>query len=375
MLTRNLAANRSREEQNKMSVYKRGNRWYYDFMIKRVRYKEAIPEARTRRQAEQVETQMRNAVFEGTYNKQVGVADFVEFVNKVYLPWSKANKRSWKHDEFRAKTLCEYFKGKSLRDFNQLLIEKYKRDRRETLSRRKVKYSPASVNHELALLSKIFSMACDNNLVESNPCRKVKKLEVDNERDRYLTYEEEERLMAQLTGRRLHLRPIVIVALNTGIRRGALLALTWSQVDFQRNVISITKAKSKSKKAYTVPMNKTVRDVLLSLRSEADGSDGVFTNPLTGVSLTDIKHGFVSACKDAKIKDFTFHSLRHTFATRLADQGVPQSAIRDLLGQATLKMSHRYTHGVVETMKNAVEKLNSTGDCPKIVPIVEELAS
>jgi integrase len=358
-----------------MSVYKRGDRWYFDFMLKRERYRGVIPEARTKRQAEQAEAQMRNAVFEGTYNKQAIETDFVEFVNKTYLPWSKQNKKSWQHDEFRAKTLCEYFKGHSLREINQIMIERYKRERRETLSRRSVKYSPASVNHELALLSKIFSMACDNNLMESNPCRKVKKLDVDNERDRYLSYEEEERLMAQLTGRRAHLRPIVIVALHSGIRRGALLSLSWSQVDFQRNTITITRAKSKSGKAYSVPMNKTVRNELLNLRSESGGVDGVFTNPLTGVSLTDIKHGFVSACRDAGIKDFTFHSLRHTFATRLADQGIPQSAIRDLLGQSTLKMSHRYTHGMAETMKNAVEKLDSANSCRKIATRVEELAS
>src|SRR5438094_5544117 len=76
-----------------------------------------------------------------------------------------------------------------------------------------------------------------------------------------------------------------------------------------------------------------------------------------GVSITDIKHGFVNACKDAKVLNFRFHDLRHTFATRLADQGVPQSAIRDMLGQTSLRMSQRYTHAVIETMQAAVEKL------------------
>ena len=70
----------------------------------------------------------------------------------------------------------------------------------------------------------------------------------------------------------------------------------------------------------------------------------------------DIMNGFVSACKDAKIQNFRFHDLRHTFATRLADHGVSQAAIREMLGQTSLRMSQRYTHAVIETMQAAVEK-------------------
>jgi integrase len=80
------------------------------------------------------------------------------------------------------------------------------------------------------------------------------------------------------------------------------------------------------------------------------------------VSLTDIKKGFVSACEDAGIEDFTFHDLRHTYASRLADKGVPQATIKELLGQRTIKMSERYTHAVVDTMQWAVEQLCHKGE-------------
>jgi integrase len=361
----------SQEEENGSQKRKRKvARWYYDFTIEGRRYKGPIPGARNRKEAEKVELQKRLEVYEDRYGKELGTEDFAKFVNEIYLPASKTNKRSWRHDEFRARTLCEYFAGMSFREINQMRIEKFKQDRLKTKSQRGTTFSPASVNHELALLSSIFTMARKNRLIRENPCIDVEKLEVDNERERYLTIKEEARLFAQLTGRRSHLRAIVTIALHTGIRRGALLALRWQDVDFTRNVITITKGKSKNKKMYVVPMNETVRAELAALRPWSNDRDDVFTNAITGVSVKDIKKGFVSACEDAEIEDFRFHDLRHTFATRLADQGVPQSAIRDMLGQTSLRMSQRYTHAVIETMQAAVEKLcqgNSTL-CPIFPP-------
>jgi integrase len=345
------------EDSGSQKRKRRVARWYYDFTIEGRRYKGPISGARNRKEAEKVELQKRLDVYEGRYGKALGTEDFEKFVKDVYLPASKTNKRSWRHDEYRARTLFKHFKGLSLREITQMRIEKFKQDRLNTKSQRGTFLSPASVNHELALLSNIFTIARKNRLIADNPCFDVKKLDVDNERQRYLTDDEEVRLFAQLRGRRSHLRPIVTIALHTGIRRGALLALRWQEVDFTRNVITIIKGKSKNKKMYIVPMNETVRSELIALWKWSDKSEGVFTNSITRVSITDVKHGFVSACRDAKVVEFRFHDLRHTFATRLADQGVPQAAIKEMLGQTSLRMSQRYTHAVIETMQGAVEKL------------------
>jgi len=82
-------------------------------------------------------------------------------VEKVFLPWSKANKRSWRHDEFRTRAICEFFGGKTFREISPLFVERFKRERRESITRRGSVRSPASVNHELELLSKIFNLAID----------------------------------------------------------------------------------------------------------------------------------------------------------------------------------------------------------------------
>src|SRR5712691_3655669 len=111
-----------------MTVRKRGGRWHFDFQIRAVRYREAIPEARTKYQAEQAETKARNRVYEGTYGTpQIGTQDFCQFVDETYMPWSKANKRTWRNDEYIANHWCEAFRGQTLREISPLAIEKHKR--------------------------------------------------------------------------------------------------------------------------------------------------------------------------------------------------------------------------------------------------------
>src|SRR5215475_3125916 len=188
-------------------------------MVRRVRYRGAISEARTKWQAEKAEAKIRLEVYEKRYGRSSEGQLLSQFVEKVYLPWSKANKRSSRDDKLHSKVICDFFAGKTLDQISPLLIEKFKKQRRESLTRYDRERRPASVNRELATLSRIFSLAIDNGIIETNPCRKVKKLRENNERKRYLTSEEEERLIAALTGRRAHLRALILLAINTGMRR------------------------------------------------------------------------------------------------------------------------------------------------------------
>src|SRR5258705_11256897 len=148
-----------------MAVYKRGKKrthWNYYFRVRGVRYRGVIPEARTKKQAEQAETKIRQQIFEGRFGQlDLGSEKVADFIERIFLPWSKANKRSWRHDEFRGRTLCEYFRGKAFREISPLLVEKFKRERRESITVRGTIRSAASVNHELTLLSKIFNLAID----------------------------------------------------------------------------------------------------------------------------------------------------------------------------------------------------------------------
>src|SRR6266850_2198966 len=137
-------------EENKMSVYKRESHWHYRFRVRRVRYRGALPEAHTKWEAQQAESKIKQEIFEGRFGQlDLGSEKLGEFIEKVFLPWSKANKRSWKHDEFRCQTIREYFGGKTFREISPLLVEKFKRDRRESTTARQTVRSSASVNLEL----------------------------------------------------------------------------------------------------------------------------------------------------------------------------------------------------------------------------------
>ena len=226
-----------------------------EFRLRGHYIKAAIPEARTKAEAEQVQTHIKRAIFDDKYNRAAGNKDFTEFVDEVFVPWAKASKRSWQDDEERARPLKAFFEGKRLRDITPMLIEKYKQQRLNTDTLHKRKRSPATVNRELQVLSKVYSMADDNGLVETNPMRRVHRLREALARERYLTDDEENQLFAILVGRRAHIRPIV-VALQTGMRQGEILGLTWKNVDFEQKTIYV--AHTKTGRPRKLPMNEPV---------------------------------------------------------------------------------------------------------------------
>lgn len=208
-----------------------------------------------------------------------------------------------------------------------------------------------------ACLSKIFSMAQDAGLTADNPCRKVKKLRVDNRRERVLSLEEEARLLAVCTGPRAHLRPIIVLAVNTGMRRGDLLGLTWSRVDFERGLIFVPNHKAGDGRGHWLPMNPAVRSELVALSLQRRDDHRVF-------AVGDIKSAWKTAKRLAGIEGLRLHDLRHTAATRLADAGCDAFTIAAILGHSSIQMSARYTHASDERKRRALEAIVSKPENP-----------
>ena len=212
------------------------------------------------------------------------------------------------------------------------------------------------MNRELAILSGIFRMAVDYEEISDNPCRKVESLPENNQRTRHLSFEEEDRLFAKLTGERDYLKPLVTVAIYAGPRRGELLKLRWSNVDFGLNLINFTETKTNRDRA--VPMEPIVREALLELSQHSGNAEYVFTNPDTGTRYADVKKSFSAACREAGITNFTFHDLRHTFGTRLADAGVDVVKIKELMGHASIVTTMRYIHATDQGKRGAITVLS-----------------
>jgi integrase len=203
------------------------------------------------------------------------------------------------------------------------------------------------VNREFETLSRLFNLAIDFKQAESNPCSRVRKFKLDNERYRYLLPEEEPVLMHLLTGKREHLKTMVTVALGLGLRKREQLNLWRDQVDFSRNVVVATK--TKGRKNRDIPMDvldPEVRGILLRLCAGKKPDDYVFVNPETGKPFLEIKRSFRTACRLAGIEGLWWHDLRATFCTRLALAGYEALTIMTLRGLKDLKTTMRYIRAV-----------------------------
>jgi integrase len=172
-----------------------------------------------------------------------------------------------------------------------------------------------------------------------------------NARDRWLTLKEEYSLISCASPE--WLKNVILFALHTGMRRSEILNIMWKDVDFNRRLLRVEKTKNNEKRS--IPMSNTVYELLKSINIR-DISGRVF--PLNVYALKD---GFDRAVKKAGIKDFHFHDLRHTFATRLVQNGIDIYRVKELLGHKTITMTMRYAHHYSESLRHSVEVLDKIG--------------
>ncbi len=320
-------------------------KWYVDFTFNKKRIRQFG--GYTKEQARNTLAKMRIEKLDERLGykkpKQSDIA-FDQFAREFIEIYSKQNKKSWKRDEVSLKSLNPFFKGKTIQDIGSELVERYK-------ARRKTQVSPSTVNRELALLKTMFNKAVEWGRLESSPLKNVKKFKENNGRERILTDEETKRLIGIANG---HLKSILIIALNTGMRRGEILSLSWENVNLSKRCIHIED--SKSGKSRNVPMNSLVVETLSVIPQD---SEFVFFNPMTGKPIKDVKTTFKKTCEKAKIKELRFHDLRHTSATKMIEIGVDLVTVSKILGHSSIQMTMRYAHPTPENMQRAVDKLGN----------------
>ncbi len=246
-----------------------------------------------------------------------------------------------------------------------------------------------TVNRDVVILKSALTKAVDWELIAEHPLRKLKPFKTDSAaKIRYLDKHEENRLKESLTLRdgelkdkrdsgnqwrrdRGHdckpdlrqfifadyLSPMILVSLNTGLRRGELFSLTWDSVDFERAMLTVTGDTAKSGKTRHVPLNAVALQALQSWKQLNDSTELVFANARTGAAFGHVKKSWASILEKADIKSFRWHDMRHHFASKLVMSGVDLNTVRELLGHADIKMTLRYAHLAPEHKANAVAKL------------------
>jgi integrase len=217
--------------------------------------------------------------------------------------------------------------------------------------------SIATVHKELSLLRRIFNVAVSNSWLTKNPFDMGDSLinpGDEKPRERILTKEEEEKLLAACTGSKEHLRPIIICALDTGMRRGEIFKLNWADVDFESGIINIKAFNTKTLRERQVAMTSRLSQELYALwhNSSRNPDELVF-----GIT-TSSKKGFARVRKIVGLPDLRFHDLRHTHATRLVAGHVPLSEVGRVLGHTQANTTYRYVNANVETARRAAAVLD-----------------
>ena len=299
--------------------------------------------------------------------KRIGNHTFNDLV-KDYLKWAE-RQRAFGQKELVVNQLKERFGPMSLRRFDTRLIETYQSERLQG-GKKKLKTDeivankPATINRHLATLKHMFTKAVEWDMVEEETLkrvRRVKMLEENNRRLRYLSNEECKALVDACCD---HLKPIVITALNTGMRKGEILSLKWDNVDLHHGFILLDYTKNGERRE--IPINATLKATLEDLYKGSEKRPRridipfVFYDDKTKTRFVRIQRAFTGACRRAKIKDFRFHDLRHTFASQLIMAGIDITTVKELLGHKTLTMTLRYAHLAPAHKVKAVNVLDQT---------------
>lgn len=304
------------------------------------------------------------------------------FLDKKYEPWAKTHLKT---ATFQLKRIRVDFKSWLDKPISELTADVVDDWRRRTRATGK---ESVTINRELQRLHAAIGKAVEWKIIERHPFTGIKPLRYDRTGIvRYLSEEEEVRLRKALLDREEklrqerkdfnlwlrvrgrpefpertekycdHLQPLVLLALNTGLRRGELFALLWKDVDLKAKWLKVTGAHAKNGQTRRIPLNIEAVEVLStwqSIASEAGDVPQVFPG-VGGEKLTTINTSWRTLRKAAGLADFRFHDLRHHFASRLVQSGIDLNTVRELLGHADISMVLRYAHLSPDRLTMAVE--------------------
>lgn len=280
-------------------------------------------------------------------------------IDAVYHEGRKvAGLRAAKSQRYLILPLKKHFGQKRLRSLTYDDLRAFRLLRLKCPTREGKTRSIASVNREMALLRRMLNVAQAEGWIIRNPFKAGESLisiADEKQRERIVTREEENRLLAACTGMQAHLRAILIAALDTGCRRGELLTLRWSDIEFESRTITLRAFNTKTMRERKLSM--TTR-LYIELETLWDDSDRSPESRVFGIH-DNVKHAFTSVRNKAGLSDLRFHDLRHTAATRLVSSHISLTEVGRVLGHTKPQTTYRYTNLTSETAKRAADALEA----------------
>lgn len=314
--------------------------------------------------------------------KRQGI-NYGQFLQEYYYPWIKGNLKTAYEYRRTLERNCKDLMSIRLVEIKQRTIEKW---RSRLLAKGK---SPTNINRIYASLRASLSKAEEWDFIDEHPLRKMKPLKAAKSSIvRYLSQDEEKRLRQTIDDREArrrvdrqsanewrrvrgyplfpkiaeheytdHLKPLIILSLNTGMRQGETFQLKWSNVSFERKQLTVEAATAKSGKVRYIALNKEALRILTQWKDQSpEGAKYTFANR-KGEPFDNVKKGWAKILKTADVDKFRWHDMRHHFASKLVMAGVSLNTVRELLGHSSYAMTLRYAHLSEGHKAEAVELL------------------
>ena len=223
-------------------------------------------------------------------------------------------------------------------------------------------WAPATKNRWPAAFSLAFRVGIENEKIEKNPAARIGRTKEDNGHVRWLSEREEARLRAAIAHRTPQHLPAFLLSVHTGVRASEQFSLRWSQIDWQRRILSLPRTKNGNPRH--IPLNMIAMEAVRNLKKhhedENPDSPWVFLNE-DGEKLRGHRAWFEPALKESGVPDYSWHCNRHTFASRLVMAGVDLRTVGELLGHRTPSMTWRYSHLAPSHQQRAVDRLVPAG--------------
>jgi len=323
-----------------MSLFRRGRVWWCQIYRDGVRHQFSTGTA-NRKQAEAVEEKYKadlHATAFGipNFDRQITVGALVAH----FL--AEGNPSIYHQD--RIKQFLPYFSEYQALRLTRALLAEYR------AARQAGGVTDATINRDLSVLRRILNWAVDQELIPANPLPRLRLARERRVSQPVMSVREEQLVLGACPD---YLRPIVLMSLDTGLRKGECLHQRFEHIDFDRGVLSVTKSKTLEGTAREVPLTKRLQKALEEIRKPT----GV-AFMYQGQAIADIKKGWAAALRRAQVRHVRFHTLRHTFATRCAEAGVLPDVRMALLGHMPTNRVHaRYVHIEIQLKRAAIAAL------------------